>query len=71
VWLTNLFGLVDLGIVTVQGLRFDFAEHVGAMFYVVASFLPWLLLSHVLIFKQLGRPWQGRGSRNGVVAAGS
>jgi hypothetical protein len=53
VWFTNLFGFVDLGIVTVQGLRFDFAEHVGAMFYVVAWFVPWLLVSHVLIFQQL------------------
>jgi len=55
VWFTNIFGLVDLGIVTVQGLRFDLAEHVGAMFYVVVWFVPWLLLSHVLLFKLLGR----------------
>jgi len=28
---------------------------VGAMFYVVVWFVPWLLLSHVLLFKLLGR----------------
>ena len=63
VWFTNLFGFVDLGIVTVQGLRFDFAEHVGAMFYVVAWFVPWLLVSHVLIFQQLSLRLEAQRAR--------
>lgn len=53
VWFTNLFGAFDLTVVTVQGLRFDFAEHVGGMFYVVVWFVPWLLVSHVVIFSRL------------------
>jgi hypothetical protein len=55
VWFTNLFGLLDLTVITVQGLRFQFAEHVGAMFYIVAWFVPWLVLSHLLLFKRLRR----------------
>ncbi|MEO5806848.1 hypothetical protein [Devosia sp.] len=53
VWFTNCFGLLDLAVVTVQGLRFQFAEHVGAMFYVIAWFVPWLMVSHLLLFKAL------------------
>jgi hypothetical protein len=53
VWFTNLFGLLDLAIIGVQGTRYDFAAHVGAMFYIVAWFVPWLLLSHALIFSWL------------------
>jgi hypothetical protein len=50
VWFTNLFGLADLLMIGVQGVRFDFAGHVGGMFYIVAWFVPWLLLSHTLVF---------------------
>jgi hypothetical protein len=53
VWFTNLFGLVDLIVIGVQGSRFDFAGHIGAMFYIAAWFVPWLLLSHVSIFARL------------------
>src|SRR4051794_1370835 len=55
VWFTNLFGLLDLAVVAVQGVRFDFAAHVGAMFYVVVWLVPWLLVSHLAIFARLGR----------------
>jgi len=55
VWFTNMFGLADLIVVGVQGTRFDFFGHVGGMFYIVAWFVPWLLLSHVLIFSRLVR----------------
>ncbi len=55
VWFTNLVGAVDLAIVSVQGLRFDFAEGVGGMFYVVVWFVPWLVLSHTVIFARLAR----------------
>lgn len=53
VWFTNLFGVLDLGIVAVQGIRFHFAEHVGAMFYVVVWLVPCLLISHTAIFARL------------------
>jgi hypothetical protein len=53
VWFTNLFGLVDLAVIGVQGARFDFAGHIGAMFYIAAWYVPWLLLSHVSIFARL------------------
>jgi hypothetical protein len=53
VWFTNLFGLVDLVVIGVQGTRFDFAGHIGAMFYIAAWYVPWLLLSHVSIFGRL------------------
>jgi hypothetical protein len=55
VWFTNLFGLADLVVIGIQGTRFDFAGHVGGMFYIVAWFVPWLLLSHAMIFKRLSR----------------
>ena len=55
VWFTNLFGLADLVVIGIQGARFDFFGHVGGMFYIVAWFVPWLLLSHVLIFSRLIR----------------
>jgi hypothetical protein len=53
VWFTNLFGVVDLAVIGVQGARFDFAGHIGAMFYIAAWYVPWLLLSHVSIFARL------------------
>ena len=53
VWFVNCFGLLDLTVITVQGLRFQFAEHVGAMFYIVAWFVPLLVVSHFLIFVAL------------------
>jgi hypothetical protein len=56
VWFTNLFGAVDLAIIGVQGSRFDFAGHIGAMFYIAAWYVPWLLLSHVSIFARLASP---------------
>jgi hypothetical protein len=55
VWLTNLFGVADLVVIGIQGTRFHFADHVGAMFYIVSWYVPWLLLSHGLIFGQLLR----------------
>jgi len=55
VWFTNLFGVLDLAVVAVQGVRFDFAAHVGAMFYIVVWLVPWLLISHMAIFAQLRR----------------
>jgi hypothetical protein len=53
VWLMNVFGAVDLAIIGVQGTRFHFAEHVGGMFYIVVWYVPWLLLSHWVIFRRL------------------
>ncbi len=55
VWLTNLFGVADLVVIGIQGTRFHFADHVGAMFYIVSWYVPWLLLSHGVIFGQLMR----------------
>ena len=55
VWFTNIFGLLDLTVVVVQGVRFGFSEHIGAMFYIVVWYVPWLLLSHTLILEQLFR----------------
>jgi hypothetical protein len=55
VWFMNLFGLVDLVVIGIQGARFDFAGHIGAMFYIAAWYVPWLLLSHMLIFLRLAR----------------
>lgn len=55
VWFMNLFGLADLVVVGIQGARYDFAGHVGGMFYIAAWFVPWLLLSHTLIFQRLVR----------------
>ncbi len=54
-WFMNLFGLVDLLVIGVQGARFDFAGHIGGMFYIAAWFVPWLLLSHTLIFRRLAK----------------
>lgn len=56
VWFCNLFGLADLIMIGVQGARFDFFGHVGGMFYVVAWFVPWLLVSHVAILVRLVKP---------------
>jgi hypothetical protein len=56
VWFTNLFGMVDLAIIGVQGSRFDFAGHIGGMFYIAAWYVPWLLLTHVSIFARLASP---------------
>jgi hypothetical protein len=53
VWFMNVWGLVDLIIIGIQGARFDFAGHIGAMFYIAAWYVPWLLLSHTLIFGRL------------------
>ena len=55
VWFTNLFGFLDLAVITVQGFRYDFPEHVGGMFYVVAWFVPWLVVSHMVILAWLTR----------------
>jgi hypothetical protein len=55
VWVTNVFGAIDLLAITLLGFRFDFAERVGGMFYVVVWFVPWLLLSHTVIFARLAR----------------
>jgi hypothetical protein len=56
VWFTNIFGAVDLVVIGIQGTRFHFAEHIGAMFYIAAWFIPWLLLSHAVIFSRLVAP---------------
>jgi hypothetical protein len=53
VWFTNLFGLLDLAVITVQGFRYDFPDHVGSMFYVVVWFVPWLVVSHIAILAWL------------------
>jgi hypothetical protein len=53
VWFTNLFGAIDLAVIGVQGSRFDFAGHIGGMFYIAAWYVPWLLLTHVSIFNRL------------------
>jgi hypothetical protein len=53
VWFMNLFGLADLIVIGIQGARFDFAGHIGGMFYIAAWFVPWLLLSHAVIFWRL------------------
>ena len=56
VWFMNLFGAVDLAVIGVQGTRFHFAGHVGGMFYIVAWYVPWLILSHSIIFRRLMAP---------------
>jgi hypothetical protein len=55
VWFTNLFGLLDLAVITVQGFRYDFPAYVGGMFYVVVWFVPWLVVSHMVILAWLTR----------------
>src|SRR6516225_3815287 len=39
VWFTNLFGLADLVVIGIQGTRFDFAGHIGGMFYIMGWFV--------------------------------
>ena len=54
-WFVNLFGLVELVVVAVQGVRYEFAAHVGGMFYIAVWFVPCLLVSHSAIFARLRR----------------
>ncbi|MEO8151997.1 MAG: hypothetical protein ABI605_02925 [Rhizobacter sp.] len=54
-WFVNLFGLVDLLIVAIQGVRHEFAAHVGGMFYIAVWFVPCLLVSHSALFTRLRR----------------
>jgi hypothetical protein len=55
-WAKQHTGRRHLVVIGIQGTRFHFAEHIGAMFYIAAWFIPWLLLSHAVIFSRLVAP---------------
>jgi len=57
VWLFNIWGAADFVFAMVQGLRVHIDPGaLGAVFFIATAIVPPLLVTHVLVFRLLGRP---------------
>ena len=63
-WIFNLWGLFDLFNAVVQGIRFVPDGHFGATYWIPATIVPFLLVSHGYMFIRLLA-----GKSNSVVSA--
>ena len=52
-WVANVWGLLDLLCAVALGLRYTQDGHLGATFWIPAVIVPFLLVTHVLIFALL------------------
>jgi hypothetical protein len=54
-WIFNIWGLLDLIVAFVDGPRYGIIPFLGPAYYIVILYVPLLLLTHVMIFRLLGR----------------
>ncbi|MEM7435515.1 MAG: hypothetical protein AAF436_10220 [Myxococcota bacterium] len=53
VWLFSAFGIGDLVYAAVQASRFEAANHIGAMYYLLGWYVPALVVTHGAIVRML------------------
>ncbi len=54
-WFFNLWGFLDLVMVVVLAAVYQISNTMGSMFFVFVVYPPWLIVSHIVVFKVLLR----------------